>query len=259
MKSVTKQITVDLLPAPPSHLLPSAPASGSAYTRTDRIVAYHNATRLADATRKIAAFFTGVELLSAKDEVGHGKFLAWFEANLGPQFTYRTAARYMKFAEPHLPRWLEMVNGQGKSSHALQLTNGLVTEDTFQSACEFLKNTDDGQLFTELSRDFGLSRLPSHQKDRDNARKTTPEETAAERQQAALAFADLLIANDATFCADNKSTHQLHSDLDTAKIKELLDAGLTRNRLCKEILKARKKVGRVAPRAPLAKMKGARK
>jgi ParB-like chromosome segregation protein Spo0J len=94
------------------------------------------------------------------------------------------------------------------------------------------------------------SRLQSN---RDNGRKQTAAETEADRQAAALAFADLLIANDATFCADNKSTHLLHADLDTAKIKEILDAGLTRNRLCKDLLKSRKKAARLTPRAPQKK------
>lgn len=252
----TKTITAELvtgkalIPAPPAPFAPS----GKDMTRMDRIIAYHNATRLAEATKKIAAFFTGVELLQVKEELGYGKFLPWCDANLNPRgLSYRTAARYMAFAEPHLEKWLQL--SQGPSATALQITNGLVTEDTFNAACDFLKDADDGKLFTELSRDFGLSRQPTHQKDRDNSKKQTPEETEASRKQLADNFAGILISNLGELVAENKSGALLRSDITDARWKELQDAILSASRIARDLLKNRRSNNKPAKVAKKGKRK----
>jgi hypothetical protein len=167
--------------------------------------------------------------------------------------SYRSANYFMGLAEALIPKIASLASFDFKR---LQIGNGEISDQEIKPFAEAVQEVTNGKAYTDLLREYGLMADPKHQKDRDNGRKQTAAETEADRQAAALAFADLLIANDATFCADNKSTHLLHADLDTAKIKEILDAGLTRNRLCKDLLKSRKKAARLSPRAPQSKKKG---
>jgi hypothetical protein len=222
------------------------PPANSIDERVQRVGAYYHSGKRAVAQLVVYNILAGIELIGIKAEFAHGQWLKWCDQNLPAGMSYRSANYFMGLAEAVLPK---LASVAGFDFKRLQIANGEITNNEIKPFAEAVQEVTNGKAYTDLLREYGLMAAPKHQKDRDNTRKQTAEETEADRKQAAIDFADLLIANDATFCADNKSTHQLHADLDTAKIKELLDAGLTRNRLCKEILKAR--AGR--DRARLAK------
>lgn len=175
----------------------------------------------------------GRELLIAREQVGHGKFLAWIQESF-PDYGERSLRRYMAF----------LADVAGKSQVVADiirkpalLSNGEPDKAVLKTLCNAVAKVLDGKTMTAYLRDSGRCRELIHQKDRPNQRKQTPEEILADRKVNAVMFIDNLIAPLGEFCAD----HQLHADLETPKLKEFQDALLSAGRQLRDLLKARGK------------------
>lgn len=117
--------------------------------RVDRIKTNHAALRKTFENQIDLATFVGIDLLQAKEEVGHGHFIAWCETHL-PDITHRSCTRYMDFVIK-----LDTVSNLGFQS--LQLTDGelpLTVREDVQKAIR--KIGSEGKTWTALYRDLGF-------------------------------------------------------------------------------------------------------
>jgi hypothetical protein len=66
----------------------------------------------------------GLNLINAKEKVGHGNWMSWVNSNLG--FSLEMAHRYMRFHDAHPELWTELKEGIRSLKDAMIATGALV-------------------------------------------------------------------------------------------------------------------------------------
>jgi len=213
--------------------------------RAERVAAYHDGVMRAVGQQMGYAFLAGVELNAAKEQILHGQFEKWRKQFL-PHLPERTAQRYMQFAtalQTQSPALSDLVQDSPRL-----LTNGNdFSEAHRKSILEAVHEAADGKALTEMYRDLGVIKQPTHQKDRPRGQRLSPEEADEQRRANAKTFLVTLTGDLETFATDDGA---LHADLDTPDLKDFQKAVLSASRILRDLLKARTKG---------AKKKGGRK
>jgi hypothetical protein len=227
-----KEISLSLVP---SDSVSSVPSVVSLNDRATRVLTYHTGVIRSFGQQMGYAFLCGLELNAAKTELAYGAFERWREDNL-PQLRRSTAHQYRVFADL-LQAKSKRLSGLTQNAQNL-LTNGELDDSDRAEILQAVHDVTDGKTLTQLYRDLGVIR--EKQKQKHTPVKLTPEQAEADRKKLAEDFVDHLSGDLRTFTADNKSTHQLHADLSTPKLKDLHDDILTTSRKLRDLLKARK-------------------
>ncbi|HUS37343.1 MAG TPA: hypothetical protein VM680_18495 [Verrucomicrobiae bacterium] len=199
-----------------------------------RIIAFHRGAKRSAAQQLVYAFLAGVELNAIKEEIAHGHFMKWCEANV-PGIQHRTLTKYMGIAEVLQTKLNTLADFD---LPRLQLTNGEIKEEQIESVSEAVREVITAKNLTELYRDYGLVPEKIEQKDRKRGDKLTPEQADEERRANAKNFLVTLCGDLETFSTDNG---KLHADLDTPDLKDLQKSILSASRILRDLLKARSK------------------
>ena len=102
----------------------------------------------------------GLELLALKKEVGHGKFLKFFEQNLSRQrFQIRHAQNYMAVAQAVKAKIAGQEGGMALLLNGEESGDG--GEAQFSAIRETLADMTDARSWQQLWMDFGLLRSPA--------------------------------------------------------------------------------------------------
>lgn len=194
--------------------------------RVNRIKQYEAACRNSFSAQMGYAFLTGFELNAAKEELPHGKFAAWREANL-PELPERSAQRYMKFAEQ-----IRHSGGIADSGKLKLLGNGDLNEKDKEKVLEAVHEIADGKTLTQLYRDLGVIRekkpVVHHPR-----KPTTPEDDLKAKREQALGLFNSWMIQTKTLLLDPDPTL---AELTRDERQQMLDAGTQLNAALRKFL-----------------------
>jgi hypothetical protein len=129
----------------------------------------------------------GLELLALKKEVGHGKFLKFFEQNLSRQrFQIRHAQNYMAVAQAVKAKIAGQEGGMALLLNGEESGDG--GEAQFTAIRETLADMTDARSWQQLWMDFGLMRSPQ-QRGGDHGGGAASHERSMNRHQIELELA----------------------------------------------------------------------
>lgn len=158
--------------------------------RAERINDYHAGCLKAFGQQMGYAFLCGFELNRAKEELPHGSFIKWREANL-PKLANGTAANYMRFCDALQTKFPTV--GNFKPEH-LQLINGELPKAQREEVLKAVHDVADGKTLTQLYRDLGVIRQPKKQQHTPPKKLSPAEEIAAQDAHANALFEDAIQA-----------------------------------------------------------------
>lgn len=207
---------------------PPTSAVVSLADRSARIRAYHDGCKRSAVGQAIYAVLCGLELNAAKDELAHGKFIAWREKNHS-DISKSTAANYMNLAEAISTKSPTIGNFVAEP---LQLTNGELPADQQNELLAALRDCTKGTTLTELFREFGIIKQPKRQS-YTAPKDQTPEEQARALEQQAADHIEAL-------CADLEFvTVELLGRASSKDRQRLLDALVEKSKFIRSLGSAR--------------------
>lgn len=167
-------------PTPDQRLVAvTLPSPAPTLDRAGRVAHYHRLSVEASRVSVMAAIATGIELMRAHCECGHGRFLRWIEEHC--PFTDRTARKYMRLAEmvigPHLAL------SSGEAADLAQSTAAIVEARTLSALY-----TDLG-IVSSTSKAGG--RRPGAGRPRSDTRRAEADDAARAREDAIRATGDI--------------------------------------------------------------------
>jgi hypothetical protein len=202
--------------------------------RVDRIKSNHAALGKTFDTQVDLATFVGLDLLKAKEEVGHGKFMEWREAHL-PEIAHRTCTGYMGFAS-------KLALAANLNLKQLQAPDHEVTDKEKKALQKAVHDHGDGKCWTQLYRDLGLIR---DKKEAGGAKRavTAEEKTDSERAKA-KAIGEATLEQIATCKGFGDKEGKLISEMPLPLRREILAASVQLNKVLRKFCKGGKKGAR---------------
>lgn len=155
---MTKAIDPEVMPKQSAAVAVRAVGALSVQARVDRVLSLNDQIAGAMRTFAVNVVVCGLELLALKKEVGHGKWLAFFNENLITKgLSDRSANNYMAVAEAFRRKSATRCGFEVK-----QLSAGTseISPEQFDAIKAAMEDMTDATTWHQLLLDFGLMRDP---------------------------------------------------------------------------------------------------